>query len=60
MKFEPVTKLDKRNMTISKKIEDDVLSANCDVNCNFSNLWPIWSNPKAEFEMHGLQYLQFH
>ena len=30
MKLEPATKLDKRNKTISKKSDDDVLSANCD------------------------------
>ena len=31
MKAGPVTKLDKRNTATSKKIEDDVMSANCDV-----------------------------
>ena len=31
MKLGPVTKLDKRNKTTSKKYEDDVMSANCDV-----------------------------
>ena len=31
MKFEPVTKLDKRNKTTSKKIDDGVMSTNCDV-----------------------------
>ena len=32
MKLEPVTKLDKRNTATSKKkINDDVISANCDV-----------------------------
>ena len=30
MKFGPVTKLDKRNKTTSKKINDDVLLENCD------------------------------
>ena len=30
MKLEPVTKLDKRNKTTSKKLEDDVMSENCD------------------------------
>ena len=38
MKLGPVTKLDKRNTATSKKIDDDVMSANCDVNV-FSNLW---------------------
>ena len=30
MKLEPVTKLDKRNKTTTKKLEDDVMSENCD------------------------------
>ena len=31
MKLRAVTKLDKRNKTTSKKIDDDVMSAICDV-----------------------------
>ena len=31
MKFGPVTTRDKRNNVTSKKIDDDVMSANCDV-----------------------------
>ena len=31
MKLGPVAKLDKRNKTTSKKIEDDVMSPKCDV-----------------------------
>ena len=31
MKLGPVTKLDKRNKTTSKKIDNDVISKNCDV-----------------------------
>ena len=31
MKLGPVTKLDNRNKTTSKKIYDDVMSASCDV-----------------------------
>ena len=31
MKLRPVTKLNKRNKTISKKFDDDVISKNCDV-----------------------------
>ena len=31
MKLGPVTKLDKRNKATSKKFEDDIMSANCDV-----------------------------
>ena len=29
MKLEPVTKLDKRNIAVSKKIGDDVMSTSC-------------------------------
>ena len=36
MKLGPVTKLDKRSKTTSKKIDDDVISANCDVIVIFS------------------------
>ena len=31
MKLGSVTKLDKRNKTTSKKIDDDIMSENCDV-----------------------------
>ena len=31
MKFEPITELDKRNKTMSKKSDNDVMSENCDV-----------------------------
>ena len=31
MKLGPVTKLDKKNKTTSKKIDFDVMSENCDV-----------------------------
>ena len=31
MKLGPVTKLDKRNKTTSKKFDDGVMSENCDV-----------------------------
>ena len=31
MELRPVTKLDKRNKTTSKKFDDDVMSVNCDV-----------------------------
>ena len=36
MKLGPVTKLDKRNKTTSKKIDDDVMSENCDAIAIFS------------------------
>ena len=35
MKLGPVTKLDKRNKTMSKKFGDDVISTNCDVIVSF-------------------------
>ena len=37
MKLGPVTKLDKGNKTTSKKFDDDVMSANCDVIVMFPN-----------------------
>ena len=36
MKLGPVTKLDKRNKTTSKKVDDDVIAENCDVFVIFS------------------------
>ena len=39
MKLGPVTKLDKRNKITSKKIDHDVMSANCD----FTVIFPIYS-----------------
>ena len=44
MKPGPVTKLDNGNTTTSKKIDYHVMA----------NLWRIWSNPQAGFQMHGL------
>ena len=38
MKLEPVPKLDKKNKTTSKKINDDVMSAYCD----FIVIFPIY------------------
>ena len=35
MKLGPVTKLDKRNTTTSKKIDVDVISENCDIIVTF-------------------------
>ena len=31
MKLRPLTKLDKRNKTASKNVDNDVMSVNCDV-----------------------------
>ena len=45
MKIGLVTKLDMRNMEISKKIDDDVMSVSCDViiifriYCQFGAIW---------------------
>ena len=45
MKLGPVTKLDKGNKTASKKIDDDFMSANCEVivifpiYCQFRAIW---------------------
>ena len=36
IKLGPVTKLDKRNKTTSKKVDDDVIAKNCDVFVIFS------------------------
>ena len=36
MKLEPLTKLDKKNKTMSKKLDDYVMSKNCDVIAIFS------------------------
>ena len=47
MKLGPVTKLGKRNTVTSKKIDDDVMSANCHAIVIF------WSNPEAGFLTHG-------
>ena len=49
MKFGPLTKLEKRNNTTSKKSDDDVMSTDCDVIVIFSDLWPICSNPEGGF-----------
>ena len=35
MKLGPVTKLDKKNKTMSKEFSDDLMSANCDVIVSF-------------------------
>ena len=39
MKLGPVTKLEKRNMTTSKKIDDDVMSANSDIISDATLFW---------------------
>ena len=47
MKIGPVTKLDKRNKTTSKKIDDDVIFGKLSLHCHFSNLQPVWGNLEA-------------
>ena len=45
MKLGPVTKLDKRNKTTSKKFDDNVMSENCDVIVIFrifGNFGAVW------------------
>ena len=54
MKNGAVTKIYKRNKTTSKNFDDDVMSKNYGVIVIFSDLWPIWSNPKAGFPTHSL------
>ena len=43
MKLGPVTKLEKRNKTTSKKIDDNAMSSNCDIRVVF----PIYSQLRA-------------
>ena len=54
MKLEPVTKLDKRHGNV-KKIEDDVISADCDVTVFFQ-----FSTREVGVRTYGLQNLHFH
>ena len=57
MKLGPVTKVDKREKTMSKYFDDNVMSTNCDPNVIFSNLRPIWSNLEAvTFNSNLLSY----
>ena len=49
MKLEPVTKLDKRNKTTSKKFGDDVMLANCDVIVIFLIYGQFGANRKPDF-----------
>ena len=52
MKLEPVTKLDKRNNTTSKKMK--MSCRKIVTSLPFSNLRAIWSNPEAEFRAYSL------
>ena len=53
MKLGPVTKLDKGNTTPLKN-DDDFMAENCDVICQFFDLWPILGILEAGFQTHGL------
>ena len=53
IKFRPVTKIDKKNKTVLKKLTMTSYHK-LSHQCNFSDLWPIWSNSEAGFRMHSL------
>ena len=53
MKLGPVTKLKRRYKTTSKKFDDSVMSANCDIIVVLFNLWLVWSNLETEFQKHS-------
>ena len=48
MKLGPVTKLDKRNEKLSKKFDDNVISANCDVIAIFPIYGQFWTIRKPD------------
>ena len=54
MKLGPETTFDERNKSTSKKIDNEVMSGNCDAIVISLDLWPIWSNPEAGFRTHSL------
>ena len=54
MKLGPVTKFDKGKVKTSKKLDDDVMSANCDFIVIFPIYGLIWNNPEAGFRPHIL------
>ena len=49
MKLGPVTELDKRNKTTSKKFDDDVMPENCDVIAIFSMYGQFGAIRKPDF-----------
>ena len=59
MKVEPITKIDKRNVTTLKIFDDDVMPVNFDVILFFGILWPIWINPEVRFLTPGIKYVHF-
>ena len=56
MKLRPVTKLHKKNKASSKKIDDDVISANCDVIVIFSiyDQFGAIRKPDSEYKVCNL------
>ena len=48
MKLAPITKIDKRNKTTSKKLDDNVISENCDVIVIFSIYGQFGAIPKPD------------
>ena len=58
MKLGPVTKLDKRNKTTSKKFDVDVMLENCDVNVIFQIFGQFGVVQRPDFG-HSLQKLCF-
>ena len=54
MKLERVTKIDKRNKLILKKIDGDVLSANCNVIVIFPIYGQFGSNPETGIWTYSL------
>ena len=59
MRLGPVTKLDKRNKTTSKRFDVDVMSENCDAIVIISDFGPIWRSPEARFRTQNLKKLCF-
>ena len=54
MKLGLETKLNKRNKITSENFANDIMLENCHVVVIFFNLWPIWNNADAGFEMYSL------
>ena len=60
IKLEPVTKLEKKTKTISRKFADQFMSANCDVIIMFLIYGQFGAIRKPDSEKHSLQSLHFH
>ena len=52
--FDKQLNVKREKKTTSKKINDDVMSANYNAIVIFSNIWPILSNPEAGFLTNSL------